>query len=68
MFYLPRYFYSVMEIHDFLVTLISKLEFALPDTAPRVRRLRPGFLIPVVDGEKLKGPQLTLRVTLLRDA
>jgi alkylphenol/PAH-inducible cytochrome P450 monooxygenase len=57
----------VIEIHMFLVTLIRHFEFALPDNSPRVRRWRPGVLIPVVEGEENKGPQLPLKVTPLKD-
>ena len=50
----------------FLVTLIRQFEFALPDGAPQVRRWRPGFIIPVVEGEEHKGIQLPLKVTLVK--
>lgn len=65
----PGNFYSVIEMHMFLVTLIRSFEFALPDNAPKVRRWRPGMLIPVVEGEeyKYKGPRLPLKVTLLKE-
>ena len=58
---------SVIEMHTFLVTLIRQFEFALPEDAPKIRRQRPGFVIPVVVGEEHKGPQLPLKVTPLKD-
>ena len=58
---------SVIEIHMFLVTLMRQFEFTLPDNAPRVKRWRPGFLLPIVEGEEHKGPQLPLKVTPLMD-
>lgn len=51
----------------FLVTLMRQFEFTLPDNAPRVKRWRPGFLLPIVEGEEHKGPQLPLKVTPLMD-
>lgn len=56
---------SIIEMHTFLATLVRQFEFALPDGAPRIRRWRPGFLIPVVEGEEHEGPQLPLTVTPL---
>ena len=58
---------SVIEMHTFLVTLIRQFEFALPDAAPPVKRWRPGFLIPIVEGEEHRGQQLPLKVTPLKD-
>lgn len=59
--------FAVTEIHIFLVTLIRQFEFALPDGAPEVKRWRAGFLVPVVEGHERDGPQLPLKVTLLKD-
>ena len=56
-------FSSLLEIHMFLVTLVRQFEFSLPDGAPQVRRWRPGFVIPVVEGKEHEGVQLPLKVT-----
>ena len=50
-------------MHVFLVTLVRQFEFALPDGAPQVRRWRPGFTIPVVEGKEHEGVQLPLKIT-----
>jgi hypothetical protein len=55
----------VTEMHMFLVTLIRQFEFSLPDDGPKVRRRRPGLVIPVVEGEEHKGTQLPLKITPL---
>ncbi|KAF9647031.1 cytochrome P450 [Thelephora ganbajun] len=57
----------VIGIHTFLVTLIRQFEFALPYNAPKVRRWRPGLVIPVIEGEEHKGTQLPLRITPLKN-
>jgi len=60
-------FRSVVEMHTFLVTLIRQFEFALPDDSPKIRRRRPGFTVPVIEGEEHKGIQLPLKVTPLKN-
>jgi hypothetical protein len=57
----------VTEMHTFLVTLIRQFEFALPDDDPKIRRLRPVLVTPVVEGEEHKGIQLPLKITPLRN-
>ena len=52
-------------MHTFLVTLIRQFEFALPDNSPKIRRLRPMLVIPLVEGEEHKGIQLPLKITPL---
>lgn len=59
--------YSVIEMHMFLATLVRHFKFALPNDAPEIRRWRPGFLLPVVEGEEHRGPRLPLEVTSLKD-
>jgi len=59
--------FAVIEIHTFLVTLIRQFDFALPDNPPKIRRWRPGLILPVVEGEEHKGAQLPLKVTPLRN-
>ena len=54
-------------MHAFLVTLIRQFEFALPDDDPKIRRLRPVLVTPVVEGEEHKGIQLPLKITPLRN-
>jgi hypothetical protein len=55
----------VTEMHTFLVTLIRQFEFALPDDSPKIKRRRPGLVVPVVEGEEHKGAQLPLKITPL---
>lgn len=54
-------------MHTFLVTLVRRFEFALPDNFPEVKRRRPGMLVPVVEGEEDRGQRLPLDITLLKD-
>jgi hypothetical protein len=57
----------VIEMHTFLVTLVRRFEFALPDNAPKIRSRRPATsFIPVAEGE-YKGTQLPLKITSLED-
>ena len=49
-------------MHTFLVTLIRQFEFALPDDSPKIKRRRPGLVVPVVEGEEHKGAQLPLKI------
>jgi len=55
--------FAVFEMHIFLVTLIRQFEFALPDSAPQVKRWRLGVIVPVVEGQEHEGVQLPLKVT-----
>jgi hypothetical protein len=50
-------------MHMFLVTLIRQFEFSLRDDGPKIRRQRPGLVVPVVEGEEQKGIQLPLKIT-----
>ena len=58
---------SVIEMHMFLVTLVRKFDFALPDDPPKIRRRGPGMLFTVIEGEEHKGAQLPLKITPLED-
>ena len=59
---------SVLEMHTFLVTLVRQFDLSLSDDGREVREMRPvGNIAPVVAGEELKGPQLWLKVTALRN-
>ena len=60
---------SVIEMHTFLVTLIRRFRFSLPENGQEVKGMstRPGVLVPIVAGEEHKGPQMPLKVTILRN-
>jgi hypothetical protein len=60
-------FNSIIEMHTLLVTLIRQFEFALPDDPPKIKRLRPGLVMPVIEGEEHKGTQLPLKITSLKN-
>jgi hypothetical protein len=51
----------VIELQTVLVTLISNLEFSL-DEGTKIRRMKVGIMVPVVEGEK--GGKLPLKVSL----
>jgi len=54
--------FAIMELHAFLVELISNFEFSL---TPEVIRREPALaMIPTVEGQVEKGAQLPLRVRL----
>lgn len=55
----------VIEMQEFLVSLLSNFEFSVPDNAKRIRRDRSGFVTPMVEGEECKGAQLPLTVSVL---
>ena len=58
---------SVIEMHTFLVTLIRKFDFSLPNNGPEMRKMRTIGIIPVLAGEEHKGPQMPLRVSILEN-
>jgi hypothetical protein len=54
-------------MHTFLVTLIRKFKFALPDDGPKIKMQRLALVVPVVEGEEHKGIQLPLKITPLEN-
>ena len=59
---------SVVQIHTFLVTLIRQFDFSLLGNRQEIKRMRSsGILSPVVAGEEHQGPQMPLKVTVLRN-
>ena len=58
---------SVIELHTFLVTLVKQFDFSLPENGQEVKKVRPGIMTPVVVGEEHKGPQMPLKVAILRN-
>ena len=59
---------SVIQIHTFLVTLIKQFEFSLLDDGHEAKGMKSSrFLVPIVVGEEHKGPQMPLKVTVLRN-
>ena len=56
---------SVTGIHTFLVTLVRQFDFSLPENGQKIKKMRPGLIVPVVAGEEHKGPQMPLKVTVL---
>jgi len=59
--------FAVTEMHTFLVTLVRKFEFSIPDNGQEIRKLRRIVAYPVVAGEEHKGPQMPLKITALED-
>ena len=58
---------SIIEIQAFLVTLIRKFHISQPDHQPQIRRAKPGMMVPLVLGEEYKGPQLPLKITVIKN-
>lgn len=52
-----------VEMEMFLVALLSNFEFAIPEDAKRVVKHRAFAMIPMVEGELERGPQMVLKVT-----
>jgi len=59
--------FAVVEMHTFLVTLIRQFDFSLPENGQKIKKTRRGGVFPVIVGEEDKGPQLPLKVTILRN-
>lgn len=54
-----------VEMQAFLVGMLSRYEFSIPEDAKRVVRLRTFAMLPMVEGEFEHGPQLPIRITAL---
>lgn len=49
----------------FFVALLSKFEFAMPENSKRIIRHRTFAMVPMVEGELERGPQLPMKVTAI---
>ena len=58
---------SIVEMQAFLVTLVRKFDISPADHHPQIRRSKTGGMAPLVLGEEYKGPQLPLKVTVIRN-
>jgi len=59
--------FAVIEIQAFLVTLVRRFDFSLPEDPPRIKRFRGTLISPLVAGEEAKGSQLPLKVAVLNN-
>lgn len=50
-------------MQTFLVALLSNFEFSIPEDAKRVVQHRAFAMVPMVEGELERGPQMILRVS-----
>lgn len=58
-------FTSVIELQAFIARLVREFQFSEVEDK-RIRMWRPGLVIPTVEGEEGKGPQLPLKVSAVR--
>ncbi|KAJ7125406.1 cytochrome P450 [Mycena epipterygia] len=56
--------FAVLELQAFLIELLSNFEFALTPEAMRIRREACIVMVPTVEGQREKGTQLPLKVTV----
>ena len=57
-------FSSIIELQVFIARLVREFQFSeVRDKTIKV--WRPGLLVPLVDGEEDKGPQLPLKVSVV---
>ncbi|KAJ6593189.1 cytochrome P450 [Mycena capillaripes] len=56
--------FAVLELQAFLIELLSNFEFSLTPEAMQVRREACIVMVPTVEGQREKGTQLPLRVTV----
>jgi len=59
--------FAVIEMHTFLVTLVRQFDFSLLENGQEIKPLGRLTIFPVVVGEEDKGPQLPLKVTVIRE-
>lgn len=53
----------VYEYQAFLIELVKNFEFSMPDTlASKVRRQAAMVMLPTIEGEVSKGPQLPITI------
>ncbi|KAJ7744693.1 cytochrome P450 [Mycena metata] len=56
--------FAVLELQAFLIELLSEFEFSLTPEATRIRREACIVMVPTVEGQREKGTQLPLRVSI----
>ncbi|KAJ7496593.1 cytochrome P450 [Mycena latifolia] len=56
--------FAVLELQAFLIELVGNFEFSLTPEAMRIRREACIVMVPTVEGQREKGTQLPLRVTV----
>ncbi|KAJ7072910.1 cytochrome P450 [Mycena amicta] len=56
--------FAVLELQAFLIELVGTFEFSLTPEAMRVRREKCIVMVPTVEGQRDKGTQLPLRVSV----
>ncbi len=56
-------FGSVMELHAFMIELLSNFEFSFTETHD-IRREACGVMTPTIEGQVEKGSQLPLKIRL----
>ena len=57
--------FSVVEMQCLLIEMINAFEFSLPLDGKKVRRQAGGVMVPTLEGEALKGGQLSLVVRVV---
>ena len=58
-------FVSLIEMQVFMARLVREFQFSEVEDK-RIKILRPALIVPVVVGEENKGPQLPLKVSVVR--
>lgn len=56
---------SVIELQAFIARLVREFQFYEVEDK-RIKLWRPGLVVPTVEGEENKGPQLPLKVSAVR--
>lgn len=56
---------SVIELQAFIARLVREFQFSEVEDK-RIKLWRPGLVVPTVEGEEDKGPQLPLKVSAVR--
>ncbi|KAK0484070.1 cytochrome P450 [Armillaria novae-zelandiae] len=54
--------FAVLELHAFITEVVNNFEISLTKESEQIRREACGAMVPTVEGEIEKGPQLPLRV------
>ena len=58
-------FVSLIEMQAFMARLVREFQFSEVEDK-HIKILRPALIVPVVVGEENKGPQLPLKVSMVR--
>lgn len=62
---IPIAFANVIELQAFIARLVREFQFSEVEDKD-IKMWRPGLVVPTVVGEENKGPQLPLKVSVLR--